>query len=47
MLQINFLRDNKQEVIEKLKVKHFDASSIIDEVITLDDNKKSTQQESD
>ena len=47
MLQINFLRDNKQEVIEKLKVKHFDASSIIDEVITLDDNRKSTQQESD
>lgn len=47
MLQINFLRDNKQEVIEKLKVKHFDASSIIDEVITLDDIRKSTQQESD
>jgi len=47
MLQINFLRDNKQEVIEKLKVKNFDASSIIDEVITLDDNRKSTQQESD
>ena len=47
MLQINFLRDNKQEVIEKLKVKHFDASSIIDELITLDDNRKSTQQESD
>ena len=34
MLQINFLRDNKQEVIERLKVKNFDASSIIDEVIT-------------
>ena len=47
MLQINFLRDNKQEVIEKLKVKNFDASSIIDEVIILDDNRKSTQQESD
>ena len=47
MLQINFLRDNKQEVIERLKVKNFDASSIIDEVITLDDSRKSTQQESD
>ena len=47
MLQINFLRDNKQEVIERLKVKNFDASSIIDEVIILDDNRKSTQQESD
>ncbi len=47
MLQINFLRDNKQEVIERLKVKNFDASLIIDEVITLDDNRKSTQQQSD
>ena len=47
MLQINFLRDNKQEVIERLKVKDFDASSIIDEVIILDDSRKSTQQESD
>ena len=43
MLQINFLRDNKQEVIERLKVKNFDASSIIDEVIILDDSRKSTQ----
>ncbi len=47
MLQINFLRDNKQEVIERLKVRNFDASLIIDEVITLDDNRKSTQQQSD
>lgn len=47
MLQINFLRENKQEVVERLKVKYFDASSIIDEVIELDDNRKSTQQESD
>ncbi len=47
MLQINFLRDNKQEVIERLKVRNFDASLIIDEVITLDDNRKSTQQQLD
>ena len=47
MLQINFLRENKQEVIERLKVKNFNASLIIDEVITLDDNRKFTQQQSD
>ncbi|MGY8989333.1 MAG: serine--tRNA ligase, partial [Flavobacteriales bacterium] len=41
------LRDNKKEVIERLKLKNFDAFSIIDEVIILDDNRKSTQQESD
>jgi seryl-tRNA synthetase len=47
MLQLNFLREKKQNVIESLKVKNFDASTIIDEVITLDDNRKSTQQQSD
>jgi seryl-tRNA synthetase len=47
MLQINFLRKNQQEVIERLKVKNFDDSLIIDEVITLDDNRKSIQQQSD
>ena len=47
MLQLNFLRENKQNVIESLKVKNFDASTIIDEVISLDDNRKSTQQQSD
>ena len=47
MLQLNFLREKKQNVIESLKVKNFDASTIIVEVITLDDNRKSTQQQSD
>ena len=47
MLQINFLRNNKEDLIERLKVKNFDASNIIDEVIDLDDKRKSTQQQSD
>ena len=47
MLQISFLRDNKQEAIERLKIKNFDASLIIDEVIHLDDKRKSTQYQSD
>ena len=47
MLQLNFLRENKQNIIESLKVKNFDASIIIDQLITLDDNRKSTQQQSD
>tara|TARA_Y100001968_G_scaffold333665_1_gene398173 strand:- start:3374 stop:4645 length:1272 start_codon:yes stop_codon:yes gene_type:complete len=47
MLQINFLRENKQEAIEKLKIKNFDASLIIDEIITLDNNRKSIQHQSD
>ena len=47
MLQLNFLRENKQNIIESLKVKNFDASIIIDQLINLDDNRKSTQQQSD
>jgi len=47
MLQLNFLRENKQNVIERLKVKNFDASTIVDQIIPLDDNRKSTQQQSD
>ena len=47
MLQIQFLRENKESVIEILKVKNFDASTIIDQVIALDDNRKSTQSSSD
>ena len=47
MLQLNFLRENKQNVIERLKVKNFDASTIVDQLIPLDDNRKSTQQQSD
>ena len=47
MLQLNFLRENKQNVIESLKVKNFDASIIVDQLIALDDNRKSTQQQSD
>ena len=47
MLKLNFLRENKQNVIESLKVKNFDASTIVDQLIALDDNRKSTQQQSD
>ena len=47
MLQIQFLRENRDSVIKSLKVKNFDASIIIDQVIDLDDNRKSTQAESD
>ncbi|MAR40231.1 MAG: serine--tRNA ligase [Flavobacteriales bacterium] len=46
MLQVQFLRENKQSVVQSLKVKNFDASTIIDKVIELDDNRKSTQSSS-
>ena len=43
MLQINFIRENKTEVVRLLAVKNFDASTLIDEITHLDDERKATQ----
>lgn len=47
MLQVQSLRENRDEIVERLKVKNFNELSIIDKVIELDDKRKSTQSESD
>ena len=47
MLQLNYIREQKEEAIQKLVKKGFDATTIIDEVIILDDKRKSTQAELD
>jgi len=47
MLQVNFIRENKQEVIEKLSVKNFGASEVIEQVLELDDNRKKIQKKLD
>ena len=43
MLQVQVLKENKAEVIRKLAVKYFDAEEIIEKIIALDENRKSTQ----
>ncbi len=47
MLQITFIRENRDEVITRLAKKHFDATLIVDEVIMLDEKRRSTQVELD
>ena len=47
MLQVQFLRENRDEVLQSLKIKNFNKISIIDKVINLDDKRKLTQSESD
>jgi seryl-tRNA synthetase len=47
MLQLNYIRENKDEIIKRLAVKNFDASVIVNEVIELDDLRKKTQKELD
>ena len=44
MLTIKQIKDNREEVIRRLGKKGFDASSVIDQVITLDDKRRSLQQ---
>ena len=43
MLQIAYIRENKEEVIQKLAKKNIDAQAAIDQVIALDDQRKAIQ----
>lgn len=45
MLQLNYIRENKDKVVHGLKVRNYDtaALSIIDEIIAFDDERKKTQ----
>ncbi len=47
MLTLKTLRDDPQHVINRLKVKNFDAKPIVDKVLELDARRRSLQQESD
>lgn len=47
MLQLNYIRENKDEVINRLAVKHFDGRKVIDDVVNLDEVRRSTQKELD
>ncbi len=43
MLTLKQIQENRQEVIERLKVKGFDASLIIDQIVELDSHRRITQ----
>ncbi len=48
MLQLNIIRDNKEFVIERLKIKNFkNAEQIIEEIISLDNKRRDLQKMSD
>ena len=47
MLQTTFIRENETLIIERLKKINFDATTIIRQIIELDDNRKKTQQDLD
>src|SRR5512133_832794 len=43
MLTLNLIRENTAEVIDRLKVKNFDATGIIHEILDIDTSRRSTQ----
>ncbi|MBS1637343.1 MAG: serine--tRNA ligase [Bacteroidetes bacterium] len=48
MLQLNYIRENKEDVVKRLAVKHFkDAESIISSVLELDAKRRNTQKDAD
>ena len=48
MLQLNIIRENKEEIIRRLAVKNFkNAEEIINSVVELDSQRRATQKESD
>ena len=47
MLQIHFIRENKEEVITRLAKKNFDATAVVELVVELDEKRRNTQVELD
>jgi len=47
MLQISELRDNKKDIIQRLSIKNFTDTAIIDSALEIDDKRKQTQFELD
>ena len=47
MLHISDLRNNKNLIIERLKIKNFDCKDLVDVLISKDDERKILQQKSD
>ena len=47
MLHIPYLREHKNEIIKKLKIKNFEANEIIEKLLNKDDSRKATQKELD
>jgi len=43
MLQVSYIRDNREQVLERLAVKNFKQPELVDEIIQLDDSRKQTQ----
>ena len=47
MLQLNIIKEDPQKVIKLLKIKNFDAESLVKEIIEIDSKRRETQKKLD
>lgn len=47
MLQVNYIRENKDEVLKRLGIKNFKQLNLIDDILELDQSRRFTQQQLD
>ncbi|MBC8265493.1 MAG: serine--tRNA ligase [Flavobacteriales bacterium] len=47
MLHIPYIREHKNEIVQLLQIKNFDAATILDELLIKDDSRKNTQKDLD
>ena len=47
MLQVSYIRENKEKVLERLAVKNFKQPELVDEIISLDEERRQTQSQLD
>ncbi|MBC8054779.1 MAG: serine--tRNA ligase [Sphingobacteriaceae bacterium] len=47
MLQVNYIRENREKVLERLVVKNFKQPELVDEIISLDEERRKTQTQLD
>ncbi len=43
MLQVNYIRENREKVLERLGVRHFNKPELVDELISVDENRRQIQ----
>ncbi|MVZ64268.1 serine--tRNA ligase [Sphingobacterium sp. DK4209] len=47
MLQLNYIRENRDKVVERLAVKNFNDADLVDQIIALDEQRRKIQNQSD
>jgi seryl-tRNA synthetase len=47
MLQVSYIRENKEQVLERLSVRNFNQPELVEQIISLDEQRRSTQSQGD